>query len=48
MSDGSSQGEAIKVAQFEGRKFYRAIPDGFSIFEELVTKKRPSVLSCPL
>ena len=48
LSDGSSQGEAIEFTQFEGRKFYRQLPDGFSIFKELVTTKRPFVLPCPL
>ena len=44
----STQGEAIEFAQFAGIKFYRQIPDGFSIFEGLVTNKLPLVLPCPL
>ena len=30
LSGDSSQGEVIGFAQFEGRKFYRQIPEGFS------------------
>ena len=44
----STQGEAIKFAQFEGRIFYRQFPDGFSIFEGLVVRKQTLVLPCPL
>ena len=48
LSGDSSQGEAIKFAQFEGRKFYRKIPDEFSIFEDLATKKKSFVQPCSL
>ena len=48
LSSDSTQGEAIEFAQFEGWKFYKEFPDGFSIFEGLVTNKLPLVLPCPL
>ena len=47
LSGDSSRGKAIGFAQFKGRKFYREIPDGFSIFGSLVNRKKPVVLPCP-
>ncbi len=48
LSCDSPQGETIGFAQFEGRKFYRQIPDSLSISGDLVARKQPLVLPCPL
>ena len=39
MSSDGTQGEVVGFAQFRGWKFYKEFPDGFSIFEGLVTNK---------
>ena len=48
LSNDRTQGEVIGFAQFKGWKFYREVPDGFSISGNLVTRKQPLVLPCPL
>ena len=48
LSGDSSQGEVIEFTQFNDRKNFREIPDGFSFLEHLAITKRPLVLSCPL
>jgi hypothetical protein len=48
LSDGSTQGEDIGFAQFERRKLYQQISEGFSISGDLVTRKQPLVQLCPL
>ena len=48
LSDDSFQGEVIEFEQIMGNKFYKQIPDGFSISGDFVTRKQPLVLPCPL
>lgn len=39
LSGDSSQGKVIGFAQFDGSKFYKEVPDGFSNFWDLATDK---------